>query len=100
MNIRLFPSCCAGIILENFGGTKRTSGPTFLPTEEELKVFFQKADDSLKQYGFAMLTINNEQLEFMKPILEEFNYECVGNEIPSRYHYKSTVYIYMKSTKK
>lgn len=97
MNIRPFPSCCAGVLLTDFGGTNRILSQTERYSDEEMRDFFKLVDTKLiRTYGFAMLTLNNEQMEFMPPFLEEFGYECIASNLASPNHFTSKVFIYIK----
>lgn len=96
-----FPSCCAGLLLYNFGGTTRTNGQKTKPNDADIRRFLKDADVGLRiNKGFALLTLNNEQNEFMKPFMDKFGYECVGKDIISPNHSGSTIFIYLKANKK
>lgn len=92
-----FPDCCAGLLLSGFGGTKRIIGQSTKYSDLEIKKFLDNIDLCLKtNYGFALLTLNNEQIDYMKPYLEKYEYKCIESNIPSPNHYDSVVSIYIK----
>lgn len=95
MQVRVFPECCAGAILCDFGGTPVTSGYTGSHSPEAIKEWLTIRDTD-KSYGFYLIAINSTQNKFMASILEEFKYKCVGENIKSPNHPNSKIFIYLK----
>lgn len=97
MRQKEFPDCCAGLVLSRFGGTKRTYGPYIKYSDQEIEDFFEMIDVELEyNVGFAILTLNDEQINHMKPFLNKFKYECIKSNIHSPNHPGSEVSIYIK----
>lgn len=95
MQIKNFPFCCAGKVLCDFGGTPITLGDYKKPSKEEIEKFINYAESS-NNAGFFIIAINDEQNEFMEPILKKCKYTCIAKEIPSPNHEESIIFLYLK----
>lgn len=102
MKLMEFPDCCGGLLLSQFGGTSRTLGGYGEHSEEEINKFFNNVEGYIGfSKGFALLTLNNEQIAYMKPYLDKFGYRLLEEGIVSPGHSRqgSTISIYIKSRK-
>ncbi len=96
MQVTDFPLNCAGLLLKEFGGTKRAE-TTIRFSDAEIEAFLLKVDTIYyPSKGFSLLTVNDEQLIFMKPILEKFKYKLLVGDIINYHHPNSKNYIYAK----